>query len=150
MYLCISKWVKLQWTFINNSLNLLQNFGMIFCNAENFHFPMKKTRQTTYIICYVLCSSLQLNDNNICRVNRYAFRDTASLRSLSLKNNRLTRLPQDAFNAIKNQIMKFDVAGNVIGEVGWFSDLNFWRIQLPSASLTKFRPEKLNHMKEKM
>ena len=52
----------------------------------------------------------QLNDNNICRVNRYAFRDTASLRSLSLKNNRLTRLPQDAFNAIKNQMMKFQMS----------------------------------------
>ena len=59
----------------------------------------------------------QLNDNNICRVNRYAFRDTASLRSLSLKNNRLTRLPQDAFNSIKNQIMQFDVAGNAFTKI---------------------------------
>ena len=53
----------------------------------------------------------QLNDNNICRINRYAFRETSSLRSLSLKNNRLTTLPQDAFYDVQKQIAKFDVAG---------------------------------------
>ena len=63
----------------------------------------------------------QLNDNNICRINRYAFRDTASLRSLSLKNNRLMKINQEAFSSIKNQITKFDVAGTVNDEKMWLS-----------------------------
>ena len=62
---------------------------------------------------YYFCFIFQLNDNNICRINRYAFRETSSLRSLSLKNNRLTKLPHDAFNDIQMQMAKFDVAGRL-------------------------------------
>ena len=58
--------------------------------------------------------SFQLNDNNICRVNRHAFRDTASLRSIALSNNRLTSIHQSAFRHIQPNIDHLNIAGKLI------------------------------------
>ena len=57
---------------------------------------------------------LQLNDNNICRVTRHAFRDTASLRSLALSNNRLTSIHQSAFRHIQPNMDHLRIAGTIL------------------------------------
>ena len=57
---------------------------------------------------------LQLSDNNICRVTRHAFRDTASLRSLALSNNRLTSIHQSAFRHIQPNMDHLKIAGTLL------------------------------------
>ena len=56
---------------------------------------------------------LQLNDNNICQVEKSAFEDTSSLHSLSLSNNRLTRLHQSTFDKIQDNIARLEISGGL-------------------------------------
>ena len=55
----------------------------------------------------------QLNDNNICQVEKSAFEDTSSLHSLSLSNNRLTRLHQSTFDKIQEHIARLEISGKL-------------------------------------
>ena len=57
LYAYISKLVEFQWTIINSSLNLLPPFGMIFCNAENFYFPIL----IFYRAIAIHCSPIQIH-----------------------------------------------------------------------------------------
>ena len=56
-----------------------------------------------------ILSLTQLNDNNICQIESNAFKDFNSLRSLSLNNNRLMKIPRSSFDDIT--INALSVAG---------------------------------------
>ena len=60
-------------------------------------------------------SFLQLNDNNICRIGAGAFERVPSLRTLALRNNRLTRIHEDAFGETQHRIARLEVAGQSVG-----------------------------------
>ena len=60
---------------------------------------------------FLFPSFLQLNDNNICRIKAGAFERVPSLRTLALRNNRLTRIHEDAFGDTQHRIARLEVAG---------------------------------------
>ena len=69
-----------------------------------------------------ILSPTQLNDNNICQIESNAFKDFNSLRSLSLNNNRLMKIPRSSFDDIT--INALSVAGNPV--------LTLLRLSIPS------------------
>ena len=86
--------------------------------AMSKHVPFQQLSQSRVqadksddIVLFPLPSLLQLNDNNICRIGAGAFERVPSLRTLALRNNRLTRIHEDAFGETQHRIARLEVAG---------------------------------------
>ncbi|TRY61668.1 hypothetical protein TCAL_02125 [Tigriopus californicus] len=68
------------------------------------------TKCVEEMLSYVCRSTL--NDNNICRIRANAFKDAQSLNSISLSNNRLTRIYEQSFGENNYRISRMEIAGN--------------------------------------